>query len=57
MPPPQRAAQNKRRIPLDELLAARASGRAFRATEKTPARASAPAKPPKNETDENQTDG
>jgi DNA invertase Pin-like site-specific DNA recombinase len=32
-------------IPLDELLAAHASGRAVRATEKTPARASATAKP------------
>ncbi len=34
-------------IPLDELLAAHAAGRTVRATEKTPARASAAAKAPK----------
>jgi hypothetical protein len=34
-------------IPLDELLAAHAAGRPAVATKKTPARASAPAKPPK----------
>jgi hypothetical protein len=48
VPAPQKGrSKPKGGIPLDELLAAHASGRTVRATEKTPARASATAKPPK----------
>jgi len=45
--PQKGRSKSKGGIPLDELLAAHASGRAVRAPEKTPARAPAAAKAPK----------